>query len=154
MGTLSPRDTVTATVGPAQLWVDYGRPSARGRRVFGANGVLGDTIWRTGANAATQFRTSAPLTIAGQTIPAGTYTLWTVAVPGRYQLIVNKEVGQWGTEYKRAQDLIRVPLEVRRLAQPLDRFTIGVDATGGNAGVLTLRWDTTELAVPFTASAP
>jgi hypothetical protein len=134
--------------------VDYGRPSARGRRVFGANGVLGDTIWRTGANAATQFRTSAPLTIAGQTIPAGMYTLWTLAVPGRYQLIVNKQVGQWGTEYKRDQDLARVPLQVSRLAQPLDRFTIAVDPTGGNTGVLKLRWDTTELAVPFTVSSP
>ena len=150
MGSLSPRDTVNATVGPAQLWVDYGRPSTRGRRVFSANGVLGDSIWRTGANAATQFRTSVPLTIAGQMIPAGMYTLWTVAVPGRYQLIINKQVGQWGTEYKSDQDLVRVPLQMTTLAQPVDRFTILVDPAGANAGVLRLRWDNTELSVPFT----
>jgi hypothetical protein len=150
MGILSPRDTVNASVGSGKLWVDYGRPSARGRKVFGANGVLGDTIWRTGANAATQFRTDVPLTVAGQAIPAGMYTLWTVAMPGRYQLIFNKQVGQWGTEYKSEQDLARVPLQVTMLAQPVDRFTIAVEPTGGNAGVLRLRWDTTELTVPFT----
>jgi hypothetical protein len=152
-GPLSPRDTVHATVGGAQIWIDYSRPLARGRRVFGPTGVLGDTIWRTGANAATQFRTSVPLVVAGQTIPAGTYTLWTVAVPGRYQLVFNKQTGQWGTVYDPAQDLIRVPLQTSRLAQPLDRFTISVDPAAANAGVLRLRWDDTELALPFSAPA-
>lgn len=149
-GVLSPRDTILRKVGSAQLWVDYSRPMARGRRVFGANGVLGDTIWRTGANAATQFRTDVPLSIAGQTVPAGLYTLWTVAVPGRYQLIFNKQVGQWGTEYHAEQDLVRVPLRATQLPQLVDRFTIDVEPASGNAGVLKLRWDTTELAVPFT----
>jgi hypothetical protein len=149
-GVLSPRDTVNATIGAAQLWVDYGRPSARGRRVFGANGVIGDTIWRTGANAATQFTTNVPLTIAGQTVPAGTYTLWTVAIPGRYQLIINKQTKQWGTEYHADQDLVRVPLQATQLSQSVDRFTISVEPRGANAGVLRLQWDTTELTVPFT----
>jgi hypothetical protein len=147
---LSPRDTVTATIGSAQLWVDYGRPTARGRKVFGATGVLNDSIWRTGANAATQFRTNVPLTIAGQTVPAGTYTLWTLAIPGRYQLIVNKQVGQWGTVYDPKQDLVRVPLSLRQIPAVVDRFTIEIDAAGASAGVLKLRWDTTELSVPFT----
>jgi hypothetical protein len=152
-GILSPRDTVNATVGTGKLWVDYSRPLARGRRVFGANGVLGDSIWRTGANAATQFRTDVPLMFAGQLVPAGMYTLWTLAVPGRYQLIINKQTGQWGTVYDARQDLVRVPLQATPLAQPVDQFTIAVDPSGGNAGVLRLRWDTTELSVPFTTSA-
>ena len=150
MGVLSPRDTVRAAIGAAQLWVDYSRPSARGRKVFAANGVFGDTIWRTGANAATQFRTNVPLTVAGQTLPAGIYTLWTVAIPGRYQLIFNRQVGQWGTEYKADQDLVRVPLTVTTLISPVDRFTIVAEPNGDKAGVLRLQWDTTELSVPFT----
>jgi hypothetical protein len=150
MGALSPRDTVTATIAGARLWVDYSRPTLRGRHVFGANGVLGDTIWRTGANAATQFRTSAPLTLAGQAIPPGMYTLWTLAMPGRYQLIVNKQVGQWGTVYDPKQDLVRVPLQASQLGAPVERFTIVLDPTGATSGTLRLRWDTTELSVPFT----
>lgn len=147
---LSLRDTTQATIGPAQLWVDYSRPMARGRRVFGANGVLNDTIWRTGANAATQFRTNVPIMLAGQTIPAGTYTLWTLAVPGRYQLIVNKQTGQWGTVYDARQDLVRVPLQARLLEQSVERFTIAVAAMGPTGGMLRLAWDNTELSVPIT----
>ena len=150
MGLLSPRDTVRATLGAAQLLVDYGRPSARGRKVFGANGVLNDTLWRTGANQATQFRTSVPIMLGGQRIPAGLYTLWTLAIPGRYQLIVNKQTGQWGTVYDPKQDLVRVPLTATRLQQVVDRFTILVDPSAANAGTLRLRWDTTELSVPIT----
>jgi hypothetical protein len=147
---LSVRDTVRATVGTAEVWIDYGRPLTRGRSVFGPTGVLNDTIWRTGANQATQFRTSVPLTLGGQTIPPGTYTLWTLALPGRYQLIINKQTGQWGTVYDPAQDLVRVPLQATQLPAVVERFTILVEPTGGNRGVLRLRWDTTELSVPFT----
>lgn len=150
VGILSPRDTVNATVGSAQLWIDYGRPAARGRKVFGADGVLGDSIWRTGANAATQFRTNVNLTVAGQTVPAGTYTLWMVAIPGKYQLIFNKQTGQWGTEYHADRDLVRVPLQATSLPQFIDRFTIVVEPGAGTTGVLRLRWDTTELTLPFT----
>jgi hypothetical protein len=108
-------------------------------------------VWRTGANAATQFRTNVPLTVGGQQVPAGTYTLWTLAVPGRYQLIINKQTGQWGTQYDPAQDLVRVPAQVRPLSSPVEQFTIAVEPTGGNAGIIRLQWGAQELAVPFTA---
>jgi hypothetical protein len=147
---LSPRDTTRATIGPAEILVDYSRPLTRGRRVWGSNGVLNDTLWRTGANAATQLRTNVPLTIGGRQVPAGTYTLWTLAVPGRYQLIVNKQTGQWGTVYDPAQDLIRVPAQARTLSSPVEQFTITVESTSANAGVIRLQWDTQELSVPFT----
>ena len=147
---LSPRDTTRATVGAAQIIVDYGRPTARGRRVWGSTGVLNDTIWRTGANAATQLRTTAPLRIGGQTIPPGTYTLWTLAVPGRYQLIINKQTGQWGTVYDPKQDLARIPLQARSLSPSMDRFTIAIESTAASAGIIRLQWDNTELSTPFT----
>jgi Protein of unknown function (DUF2911) len=148
---LSPRDTTQATIGSAQILVDYSRPLTRGRRVWGSNGVLNDTLWRTGANAATQFRTNVPLTIGGQQVPAGAYTLWTLAVPGRYHLIINKQTGQWGTQYDPAQDLVRVPAQVRTLPSPAEQFTIAVEPTGGNAGLIRLQWGAQELIVPLTA---
>jgi len=150
MGLLSPRDTVIGVIGRDTIWVDYGRPSARGRQIFAANGILNDTLWRTGANAATQLWTTRAIRIGGQTIPAGKYTLWTLAVPGRYQLIVNRQTGQWGTIYDPAQDLVRVPLAVSALAEHLERFTIALDAEGAAAGALRLRWETTQLSVPVT----
>ena len=145
----SPRDTVNATVGTAHVWVDYGRPRTRGRNVF-VNGVLGDTLWRTGANAATQFRTDADLVVGGKVIPAGTYTLWTHTSPNNssYELVFNKQVGQWGTEYHPEQDFVRVPLAAQKLSAPVDAFTIGiVPASGGSA--LQMQWGDTQLSTPI-----
>ena len=148
MGMLSPRDTVRTTAGGANLLVDYGRPSKRGREVFG-NVVPWGTVWRTGANAATQFRTDRDLVIGGVVVPAGSYTLWTLPALTGWQLIVNRQTGQWGTAYDPAQDFIRVPLVVTVLAQPVEMFTIAVDPQGAG-GVLSFAWDRTRAQLSFT----
>ena len=150
MGQTSPRDTARATVGSAQLWVDYGRPSIRKRTVWGGLLVPYGKIWRTGANAATQFSTSADLVIGGQPLPAGKYTLWTMPTAQGYQLVINKQTGQWGTEYDDKQDLVRVPLTVEKVASPVEQFTIALEPSGPTGGTLALTWDTQKLTVPFT----
>lgn len=150
LGLVSTRDTARATIGNAHVWVDYGRPALRGRDVW-VNGVLGDTIWRTGANAATQLRTDAPIAIGGTTIPAGIYSLWTWATPRGYQLIVNKQAGQWGTEYDPARDLARIPLHENTAPVPAERFTMSVEPQDSQSGVLMLLWGTKQLTVPVTA---
>jgi hypothetical protein len=150
LGNVSTRDTARATIGNAHVWVDYGRPALRGRNVW-VNGVLGDTIWRTGANAATQLRTDTDITIGGTTVPAGIYSLWTSAAPGGYQLIVNKQAGQWGTEYHPDRDLVRIPLREGTVSAPVERFTVAIEPQGGQAGVLTLTWGTKQLSVPVAA---
>jgi hypothetical protein len=150
MGQLSPRDTVRATVGPGHLLVDYGRPRKRGREIFG-NVVPWNQVWRTGANAATQLTTDVPLSLGGANVPAGTYTLWTLPSPIGAKLIINRQTGQWGTEYDSTQDLARVALERERLPAAVDQFTIRVDSTA-SGGVLRLEWDSTGFRVPFIVS--
>lgn len=136
---LSVRDTARGTIGPATLEVDYGRPIARGRVLLG-NVISYDRVWRTGANAATQFTTSAPLTIGGLDLPAGSYTLWTVPHRDGAELILNAETGQWGTGYDATRDVGRVPLRVEDLATPVDTFTIAVVPRDGRSGALTFAW--------------
>lgn len=145
------RDTARATAAGATLLVDYGRPVARGRRIFGAGGVVPPgAVWRTGANAATHLRTDRELAIGGTPVPAGTYTLYTLPeADGKWWLIINRQTGQWGTVYDQAQDLARVPLTVQPLSEPVDRFTIAIEP-GGAGGTLALSWDRTRLSVPFT----
>jgi DUF2911 family protein len=146
---MSVRDTVRANVGRANLLVDYGRPLRRGRTIFGGI-VPFDTVWRTGANAATQFRTDADLSIGGVTIPAGMYTLWTVpSRAGAWKLVVNKQTGQWGTVYDPSQDLARIDLRTETVATPVEQFTITVQPQP-EGGVLAIAWDRTRAWVPFT----
>jgi hypothetical protein len=146
MGALSPRDSVVADVGGAHLSVDYGRPFKRGRVIFG-NVVPWGEVWRTGANAATGFTTTRDLQIGGTTVPAGRYTLWSLPTQQGWKLIVNKQTGQWGTEYDAAQDLARIDMRTRKLAAPVEAFTVNLDRDG-QGGVLRLQWDDTEAFVP------
>jgi hypothetical protein len=136
---LSVRDTARATIGGATFTVDYGRPLARGRTLLG-DVIPYDRIWRTGANAATQFTTSAPITLAGLELPAGTYTLWTAPHLHGVDLIVNKETAQWGTEYSRAQDLGRAHLQADSVTTPVEKFTIAIEPRDAKHGTLTMAW--------------
>ncbi|GAC1696875.1 MAG: hypothetical protein NVS9B3_14710 [Gemmatimonadaceae bacterium] len=145
MGMLSPTDTVVGTVGGAHVTVTYSRPARRGRTIFGTVVPFGE-VWRTGANAATVLRTDAPLSIGGLTVPAGAYTLFTIPRADGWTLIVNKQVGQWGTQYNPAQDLGRAPMTISTDATPTEMFTIGIRPDGG-AGHLELAWDTTRATV-------
>ncbi len=123
-GLMSPRDTARIVIGGTRLMVDYGRPHMRGRTIFGGIVPL-DTVWRTGANAATQFSTGAALSFGDVTVPAGLYTLWTIPAQDGAVLVINRQTGQWGTEYDPEQDLARVPLRQSALPEPRSKsFTI------------------------------
>jgi hypothetical protein len=136
---LSMRDTLRATIGAASFTVDYGRPLARGRTLLG--GVIPyDRVWRTGANAATQLTTSAPVTLGGLQLPAGGYTLWTVPRASGVELIVNRQTGQWGTGYDRSRDLGRARMTTDTLAPPVDRFTISITGKDARSGTLAMEW--------------
>ena len=148
---LSVRDTARATIGAATLTVDYGRPLARGRTLLG--GVIGyGRVWRTGANAATQFTTSAPITLAGLSLPAGAYTLWTVPHVDSVELIVNRQTGQWGTEYGRAHDLGRVRMKADSVGTPVEQFTISVAPRDSRHGTLAMAWGTFRWTAPLTVT--
>ena len=123
---LSPLDSVTARVEGATLEVQYGRPSMRGRLIFG-DLVPYDRVWRTGANEATHFRADADLEIGDAEVPAGHYTLYTIPRPDGWTLIVNRQTGQWGTQYDPERDLARIPMEVERINRPVETFTISIE---------------------------
>jgi hypothetical protein len=144
---LSVRDTTRASIGAAAFTIDYGRPLVRGRQLLG--GVVPyDQVWRTGANAATQLTTSAAIALGGILVPAGTYTLWTVPRVKGVDLIINKQVGQWGTEYNSANDLGKAPMQTETLTAPTERFTISVVAADAQRGTLVMEWG------PFRWTAP
>lgn len=146
---LSPPAKASATIGAATITIDYAQPSMRGRKIMGEL-VPYDKVWRTGANAATTLKTTAALDFRGTLVPAGTYTLYTLPGEKGWKLIINKQTGQWGTQYDQAQDLARVDLTVGATSAPVEQFAIALAGTGGPAGLLTMEWENTKLTVPFT----
>jgi hypothetical protein len=149
---VSPRDTVHYQAPSGQhVYIDYGRPAMRGRRIMGELVPFG-RVWRTGANAATTLVTPVDLQIGTARIPRGTYTLYTIPSQGGWTLIVNRQTGQWGTQYDQTRDLVRIPMRVSTLERPVERFTIKMEpGTRGRApqSTLAMEWERTRAYVPF-----
>lgn len=139
----SPHETVSAVVDGAKVSITYGRPYMRGRKIIGGLVPYG-RVWRTGADQSTTLTTDAPLVIGGAAVPAGKVSLYTLPTAAGWKLVINKQTGQWGTEYNEAQDLARVDMTTRTLTAPVDQFTITVEG-----GQLKLAWELTEVSVPI-----
>lgn len=146
---LSPRKSAEHTFADGKkVTIDYGSPSIRGRKIMGGIVPYGK-VWRTGANEATGFVTDADLTIGGTKVPAGKYTLYTLPGETSWQLIINKQTGQWGTEYNQSQDLARIPTKVESLNSPVEQMTFSFENTGADSANLVLEWEKTKLSVPL-----
>ena len=149
----SPRGTASGTIGAAKIEISYGRPSKRGRQIWGGPllNVPSEQVWRLGANEATSLKTSAPVTIGGVSVPAGEYTLYFFhPADGSAKLIINKQTGQWGTNYDEKQDLGRADLKMEKLSSPVEQLTISIDSQGTGAGALKIAWDDRAYTVPVT----
>ncbi|HEX7596056.1 MAG TPA: DUF2911 domain-containing protein, partial [Gemmatimonadaceae bacterium] len=148
LGLASPDTLVRTKLGPANIILEFGRPSKRNREILG-NVVPYDKVWRTGANAASALSSDRELTIGGKTIPAGSHTLWTLPKRDGVDLIVNRQVGQWGTDYDPSRDLVRIPMTVSTAAAPQEQFAITITGSG-SSGELHIQWDTFVWSVPVT----
>ena len=143
--------------GPARIVIDYGQPHLRGRNVIGMPGVVPwDSVWRTGANMATQLSTEVDITIGNTFIPRGIYTLFSVPTRTGWKLVVSKEVNQWGTDYDRSKDFARIDLRQRTLAEPVESLTFwlipAIEAPASKTfphGVLKFAWGNTELSTDW-----
>jgi len=118
----SPAATASLNVGGKGLEIKYNSPRVNGRegKLFGAGGRISTDpnypVWRAGANSATKFHTDGDLSIGGLVVPAGDYTLFVdVSDVANWQLIVNKQTGQWGLRYDKSQDLGRVKMKTGSL---------------------------------------
>jgi hypothetical protein len=152
----------TAIAGPAVIRIEYGQPHARGRAVMGSALVPMDSVWRFGANLATHFTTDVDLDLGGVRVARGQYTLFARPSAAGWELIINAQTGQWGTDRDPAKDVARVALRGRALAEAFDSFTIWLvpDAVPAGqppapaSGVLRFAWERLELSVPWRVVLP
>ena len=146
----SPPAVVSQTLkSGATVTIDYSQPSVKGRTIGKDLEPLAGKVWRTGANAATQFTTSIPVKLAGIQLPAGTYTLFTVPHASLVDLIVNKETGQWGTDYKASFNLGTARITSEALTTPVEAFTISIVPVDTQHGSLVMEWGTFRWIAPI-----
>jgi hypothetical protein len=149
---LSPPANTAVTINGKTIAIRYSAPSMRGRKIFnGADALQPDnTIWRAGANEATALHTDADLDIGGLAVPKGDYTLFVWLDPKQWKLVINKQTGQFGTEYDQQQDLGRVPMTMSKPPAPIETYKMTLSSAGGNQGKLQLEWEKVIASVPFT----
>ncbi len=139
----SPPAEASVTADGKKITIKYHAPSVHGRRIFGELVPYGQ-VWRAGANEATALHTEADLQIKNLTVPKGDYTLYVWPDPKQWQLIINKQTGQWGTEYNQSQDLGRVPMDMSKAPALIETYKITLTPTK-----LQLEWENTIASVPI-----
>lgn len=145
----SPLDVTKATIGDAYVKIVYSRPHMRGREIFG-NLVPYGNVWRTGANAATEITLTKSLTIGGQQLEAGTYSLFTIPNEDEWTIIINRDLGQWGAyRYNADHDVLRFNTPVMITDETWEPFTIAIE-TESEIPYLEMKWDQTKVSIPIT----
>ncbi|MFT4831663.1 MAG: hypothetical protein ACI815_001313 [Psychroserpens sp.] len=151
----SPEKTATYKEGGMNMTVKYSSPFKKDRVIFGEL-VPYDVVWRTGANEPTIFTTGSDIMIMDKSLPAGTYSLWTIPNKDQWEIIFNKDIPGWGvtilsggkeTTRKPKEDIVNVMVPTTHIAAPLESFTIAFE--GNEPTLLTMAWDQTKVSIPI-----
>jgi len=126
----------------------YGQPYKRERAIFGELEPFGE-VWRTGANEATEITLTDDIKMAGDTVEAGTYTLFTIPDPDEWTVILNTQLGQWGAfTYDPQFDYLRFKVPARETEEIVETLTITFDEIENNQTTLSIAWDDTRIDIP------
>lgn len=143
----SPHQTVTQAVGISEIGVDYSRPSAKGRVIFGSNGIVPyQTFWRTGANAPTKLTLGADATINGTKIPAGTYSLFTYPNAAEWTVVLNKNLNVYGESSRnKAEDVAVLKVTPQKTNSYVEVFTIDFSKLSSTGATMDITWENTKV---------
>ena len=150
---ISPRPSPTAIVTMkfenTYVKVTYCQPHKRGRDIFGKLVPYGK-VWRTGANEATEITTTKDIMLGGQKLKAGTYSIYTIPYKDKWTIIINEEVGQWGSyNYLKKSDVIRLDVPTQKITDVVyEPFTISFDQKNQEADMV-MAWDKTRVHIPI-----
>ena len=140
----SPAETVKGKINGADVTIMYGSPSVKGRTIWGEL-VPFDAVWRAGANDATMFITDKPLTVEGQKLPAGKYSLFVIPNQKETTIIFNRVAKQWGAyDYDEKKDQLRVKVKPLAKSDTTERLNYTV-----NKDNVTLSWEKWNIVIPI-----
>jgi hypothetical protein len=150
----SPVAKLSQEVGLTKVEVEYSRPSAKGRKIFGDLVRMGE-MWRTGANASTKvtFGDDVMVGPANSKLSKGTYALYTIPNKDKWTVIFYTNTSYWGTpddNYKEEEVAAKFDVAVENLSGTVESFTIGIDDLRNNGAELELSWEKTKINIPFS----
>ena len=149
----SPSGKVEQVVGLTTVKVDYSRPSTKGRKIFGDLVPFGE-IWRLGANKCTTIEFDGEVTIEGQAVKPGKYSLFAMPSEEVWTVFLNSNTELWGAdERKPTEDVLIVKVPRQKMISPVETFTIGFEAVKDDKALLRIQWETTMIDVKLTADA-
>ncbi|HXZ81326.1 MAG TPA: DUF2911 domain-containing protein [Terriglobales bacterium] len=138
---------VTQRIGITDITINYHRPLAGSRKIWGAVVPYGQ-VWRAGANENTTISFSDPVTIEGKPLDKGTYGLFMIPAEDQWTVILSKNSTSWGAfTYKEAEDALRVTVKPQS-SDPQNALAYDFDQVKPDSTVITMRWE--KVAVPFT----
>lgn len=141
---LSPKGWIKQVVGHTEIEIEYERPSARGRKVFGELVPFGE-LWRTGAGHSTKLKFDKEVTIGGQRIPSGQYSLFSIPKKDRWTIILNTNTDLYGNyNYSSEKDAIRFNVDTGTTERYYETLTLDIDLIPNNARVY-LSWENTQI---------
>ncbi|TNE79338.1 MAG: DUF2911 domain-containing protein [Bacteroidetes bacterium] len=147
----SPKAMVMQTVGLTDITIEYSSPAVNGRTIFGGL-VPYDSLWRTGANAATKITFSEDVKVGSSDVKAGTYSIFTIPGKTEWTFIINSDYAQSGTsKYDKAKDVLRLTVKSETIASK-ERMAFSITNFSEAGGNITLEWSTVQINVPFTVS--
>jgi len=148
---LSPSGSIIQNVGYVNLEIHYGRPAARGRKIFGELVPLGE-VWRTGGGASTKIQFDKPVTMGGKSIPAGTYSMVTIPNQTQWTILINantkKIFGAQQDPYEVATEVVRFDVPAQSTEYFYESFTIDLDIMNNDVE-LYMRWENTQVHFPI-----
>ena len=146
----SSTQTIIQDFGLGQITITYSRPNLKGRKMLGGQEPYGE-VWRTGANAATTIKFTDDVTLEGNKVAAGTYSLFTIPGAAEWTIILNKVVKQWGAyTYKADSDVLRFKVKPIVMKEPLETFTIQFANVDPTTAQMHLMWEHTAIAIHLT----
>ena len=146
-GKASPADSAIGKINKATIIIRYSSPSVKGRKIWGEL-VPFNKVWRAGANSATTFETDKDITIEGQKLAAGKYSLYALVGENEWTIILNSQTGQWGitrageTTEDPAKDVLRIKVKPKKSDAMNERLLYVINPKG-----FSLKWENLELPV-------
>lgn len=148
----SPVAKISQEAGLLKIDVEYSRPSAKGRKVFGDLVPYGE-LWRTGANASTKVTFSEDVKVSGAPVPKGTYALYTVPGEKEWSVVFYKNTSFWGApepkDFKEEDVQARVSVASMPLRDLVETFTININNLRNSSADVEIMWENTKVAIPI-----